>query len=159
MNSDITRQETLMSKILACIDFSPLTDQIIEETRNLAEATSGEVMLISVIGDKPSQPHSVVHDDTLEEEGTKRRKQIKHLMNLKDDLVDAGIPCGISTPSGAVAESIAREAKEFQADWILMGSHGNGAMYHLVVGSVAEGVLKRTGKPVILIPGKQSAEH
>jgi len=33
-----------------------------------------------------------------------------------------------------------------------MGSHGNGAVHHLVVGSVAEGVLKGLGLPVVLVP-------
>jgi nucleotide-binding universal stress UspA family protein len=143
-----------MSKILACIDFSPLTERIVEETRRLADAAKSEVLLVSVIGDRPNMPQSVMHDESLEEEGTKRRKLIKQLMNIRDDMADEGINCSISTPSGLVADAIAREASEFGADYILMGSHGNGAMYHLVVGSVAEGVLKRTGKPVILVPGK-----
>ncbi len=142
------------TRILACIDFSPLTERIAEEAKKMAAATGGSVMLVSVIGEKPSMPQSVVHDNTLEEEGTKRRKLIKRLMDLRDDMQDADIPCSVSTPSGSVAEAIAREAVDFSADYILMGSHGNGAMYHLVVGSVAEGVLKRTGKPVILVPSK-----
>lgn len=145
-------QEYYMRKIVSCIDFSPLTDKVMAETRKLAKTCPVQVMLIYVTGDRPSQPSSVVHNKGNEEEGIQRRKDIRKLMNLKEDLEAEDIPCEISTPSGPVSQAIAREASEFGADYILMGSHGNGAMYHLVVGSVAEGVLKATGKPVILVP-------
>jgi len=35
----------------------------------------------------------------------------------------------------------------------VMGTHGHGAMYNLLVGGVTKGVLKRSTRPVLLVPG------
>jgi nucleotide-binding universal stress UspA family protein len=34
----------------------------------------------------------------------------------------------------------------------VMGSHGHGSVYNLLVGSVTEGVLKAARRPVLLVP-------
>jgi len=38
---------------------------------------------------------------------------------------------------------------------ILLGSHGHGALYHLLIGSVSEGVIRKASCPVIIIPSKK----
>ena len=43
---------------------------------------------------------------------------------------------------GSVVEEILKTAQEISADLIVMGSHGHGPVYNLLVGSVTEGVLK-----------------
>ncbi len=43
----------------------------------------------------------------------------------------------------------------FAADLIVMGRHGHGAMYHLLVGSATEGVLKHATRPVLLVSGSK----
>jgi nucleotide-binding universal stress UspA family protein len=37
-----------------------------------------------------------------------------------------------------------------------MGTHGHGAMYTLLVGSVTKGVLKHSARPVLLVPAPRS---
>jgi nucleotide-binding universal stress UspA family protein len=49
-------------------------------------------------------------------------------------------------------DAILTEAKDVGADMIVVGSHGRGAMYQLLVGSVSEGVLHRSRLPVLVIP-------
>jgi len=39
----------------------------------------------------------------------------------------------------------------------VMGTHGHGAMYHLLVGSAAKGVLKHATRPVLLVPSAKSS--
>ena len=53
---------------------------------------------------------------------------------------------------GSVVEEILKTAQEISADLIVMGSHGHGPVYHLLVGSVTEGVLKAGLRPVLLVP-------
>ena len=43
-------------------------------------------------------------------------------------------------PTGAVAEEILNQADELNADMIVMGTHGHGAVYNLLVGSATKGV-------------------
>jgi nucleotide-binding universal stress UspA family protein len=42
-------------------------------------------------------------------------------------------------------------AKETGADLIVMGTHGRGAMAHLLMGSVAERVVRLAGCPVLVV--------
>jgi len=53
---------------------------------------------------------------------------------------------------GPTAETIINESKKLEADMIIVGSHGRGAMHRLLVGSISEGVLRHAEKPVLVIP-------
>ena len=59
-----------------------------------------------------------------------------------------------STPPGArVASLIAAEAKAWPADLIVIGTHGRRGVDHLMMGSVAEGVVRNSAEPVLLVRG------
>jgi nucleotide-binding universal stress UspA family protein len=53
--------------------------------------------------------------------------------------------------SSATALTIVQYAKESGADLILMGTHGRGAMAHLLMGSVAERVVRVAPCPVLTV--------
>lgn len=53
---------------------------------------------------------------------------------------------------GSAIEKILHEANEQKAGLIIMGSHGHGALYELLVGSVTAGVLKGAPCPVLVVP-------
>jgi nucleotide-binding universal stress UspA family protein len=44
------------------------------------------------------------------------------------------------------------EAKRFEADMLIVGSHGFGAIYDLLIGSISRGILKDTDIPVLVVP-------
>lgn len=50
-----------------------------------------------------------------------------------------------------VATVIVEDANSWGADLMVMGTHGLGGLMHLLMGSVAEGVLKQTDVPVLLL--------
>lgn len=50
-----------------------------------------------------------------------------------------------------LAAAIQEDAKQWDADLIVMGTHGHGGLYHLVMGSVAEGVVRHASAPVMLV--------
>jgi nucleotide-binding universal stress UspA family protein len=52
-----------------------------------------------------------------------------------------------------VASSIVAEAERWEADLIVIGTHGRRGLSKLVLGSTADGVLRTAGRPVLLIPG------
>ena len=53
---------------------------------------------------------------------------------------------------GYPAEEILRKADELSCDAIVMGTHGKGLLSRTFLGSVAKKVLRRTRKPVFIIP-------
>lgn len=57
----------------------------------------------------------------------------------------------VETGGRRVAAAIAEEAQKAGADLIVMGTHGARGFEHLVLGSVAEGVVRRAAVPVLLV--------
>lgn len=53
-----------------------------------------------------------------------------------------------------LSESIIEEATRWGADLIVMGTHGHSGLMHLLLGSVAEGVIRASSIPVLLVPHK-----
>jgi nucleotide-binding universal stress UspA family protein len=53
---------------------------------------------------------------------------------------------------GEAAETMLKEASKLDADIIVVGSHGRGTMYQVLVGSVSEGVIHRSECPVLVVP-------
>jgi nucleotide-binding universal stress UspA family protein len=53
--------------------------------------------------------------------------------------------------SDHIAQVIVDEAKGMSAELLVMGTHGRRGLHHLLLGSVAEGVIRLTPCPVLLI--------
>lgn len=146
-----------MACLLVCIDFSPLTDRIVETAKGMAHCMDKGIHLVHVQPEKTTAPTAVVTNPSSsngKEESLTRRKEVAMLGKLCQKLQDEGLQATWATPSGKIHEMLTKEAKERNAQMVVMGSHGNGAVYHMVVGSVAEGVLKGLGLPVILVPAQ-----
>lgn len=60
-------------------------------------------------------------------------------------------PIAIRLAQGDVAGQILHAAREVHADAIVMGSHGQSALQRLLMGSVAEAVLRRACCPVLIV--------
>lgn len=56
------------------------------------------------------------------------------------------------TPEGFPKKEIINTANEWEADVIVMGTHGRTGLAHIMLGSVAEYVIKHSAIPVMIIP-------
>jgi nucleotide-binding universal stress UspA family protein len=52
-----------------------------------------------------------------------------------------------------ICDAINEEAKGWPADLIVIGTHGRHGFNHLLLGSVAEGVIRLAAKPVLVVRG------
>jgi nucleotide-binding universal stress UspA family protein len=68
--------------------------------------------------------------------------------------VDGHASASSRTAEGEPVEEIERIAAEIQPAFIVMGSHGRTGLGRALVGSVAEGVLRRAPIPVMVVPSK-----
>ena len=82
----------------------------------------------------------------------KFRDEHRQIQELADRMRKAGIDTTALLVHGAIVEAILQEASDVEADLIVVGSHGRGAMYQLLVGSVSEGILHKSPLPVLVIP-------
>lgn len=165
-----------MKCILVPIDFSDVTEPVIDLARQLAKAFGAEIHLVHVkeltaatdpgtlgyglagmpelapMSGVPVPSFEPIPEAIPEDEGEKLK-----LAKWQEEIAQDGIKVGLHEPTGTVAEEILNEADELNADLIVMGTHGHGAMYNLLVGSATKGVLKHSTRPVLLVPGPKSS--
>jgi nucleotide-binding universal stress UspA family protein len=165
-----------MKCILVPIDFSDITQPVIDLARELAKPFNAEIHLVHVkelavaatqgtlgyglagmpelapMAGVPVPGFEPMPETILEDEG-----QTSKLAKWKEEIAQDGIKVSLHEPTGTVAEEILNQADQLNADLIVMGTHGHGAMYNLLVGSATKGVLKRSTRPVLLVPGSKSS--
>jgi nucleotide-binding universal stress UspA family protein len=71
---------------------------------------------------------------------------------LKDYPKAEGLIESIQVCEGFPADTILEKANELECDAIIMGTHGKGIIANTFLGSVTKRVLRRTRKPVFIIP-------
>ncbi|MCZ6644955.1 MAG: universal stress protein [SAR324 cluster bacterium] len=147
--------------ILVSTDLSDVANQAIQHAYADVDP-GGEVHLIHVI-EHQDQPNPLyAHYSTDELNNPDKRKEVAAKVEAE---LTALIPSdtggkSVETKVGAVfhphvAEGILKEASERKADGIVVGSHGRSALSQLLMGSVAETVLRGSNLPVLIVPHKK----
>lgn len=139
--------------LLVAIDFSGVTERIVAQAKLLAEAFEAKIWLIYVAEPEPdfvgySAGPKVVRNQVACEYHEEHRRIQAHA----DLLRDAGIEVEALLIQGGVVDSIVQQAEKLGAAMIVMGSHGHNALMRLVVGDVADGVLRRAPCVVHIVP-------
>jgi nucleotide-binding universal stress UspA family protein len=74
------------------------------------------------------------------------------LTRLEELVASVGLDSDTVEVRGAPVDLILSEAENSRVDLIVLGSHSRSPLYHLFVGGVIEGVLKRARCPVLVVP-------
>lgn len=85
-----------------------------------------------------------------------KRSGEKILADAQMKLKQAGVPVEtklLEANGERVAHVIAAEAKNTQVDLIIVGTHGRSGFSRMLLGSVAEGVVRTADIPILLIRG------
>jgi nucleotide-binding universal stress UspA family protein len=77
------------------------------------------------------------------------------LDEITDLAADAGVAADTELLSGKPAKSIVDYADEIDADLIVVGRRGRSGMRERLLGSITERVLRRSGPPVLTVPGSE----
>ena len=140
-----------MNTILAPVDFSPVTDSVIERSVELAKAFQSELVLMYV-----AQPHPEFRGCDLEQGRRWRQLSLSapgdQIVAFAEKADLAGVRVSVLVRQGPVVESILETAAHLGAGWIVLGSHGHGALYDLLVGSTVEGVMSVARVPTVIVP-------
>lgn len=79
------------------------------------------------------------------------RTEIEHLQPLVKRVHDAGVGCEVVVRPGLPADQILSFLREREIDRVVMGTHSPGPIGKLLVGSVAEAVLRSAKVPVCIV--------
>jgi len=79
------------------------------------------------------------------------RAEIRHLEPLAQKVKAEGISCEVIVRPGLAADQVLHFLREREVDRIVMGTHSPGPIGKLLVGSVAEAVLRTAAVPVFIV--------
>jgi nucleotide-binding universal stress UspA family protein len=151
----LTEKETIMQSILVPLDFSTLTEAVLEMAKLLATTFDGEIHLIHVLRVDPSLTGYLPGPSLVEEPVPVHCGRAFALLQEQVHLLrEAGYRCSASLYEGEIVEAILLKARDMEADLIIVGARNKGTLQRFILGSVSNGVLKRALCPVMVVPGK-----
>lgn len=142
--------------ILFATDFSASSDYAFEYAHSLAKRCNSRLLILHVINEPVDLrgfyvPH--ISFDKLEEEieeGAQKMMETFCRTHIKDyDHYETFIVPGIPY------DEIIRKAVEESADLIVLGTHGRTGLDHVLFGSTAEKVVRKSSIPVMTIRTKE----
>jgi universal stress protein A len=142
-----------MKTVLAPIDFSPVSERVVERAIALARATGARLVLLHIVAPLPIIGKNLALTAVGAELAAAAEKGAANkLAKLQRSLRDEGVTAHAVHVRGDPRECIVEQAERLTADYIVIGSHGHTAFYDLLIGSTANGVLKRASCPVVIEP-------
>ncbi|MDH4029424.1 MAG: universal stress protein [Chromatiales bacterium] len=143
-------------KLLVATDFSPQTDKVLRVARRLASALSAELCVLHVAAPEPAfKTYGAGERQDRDETAAENREEHRLVREAAQSMRDAGIDAVGIMLQGPPAKVILEEADKLDADLIVMGSHGFGAVFKLLLGSVSSAVMKKSGRPVLIVPAQR----
>jgi nucleotide-binding universal stress UspA family protein len=140
-------------KILVCVDLSDSTEEILKRIEKLCRPLNAKVWLLHNAMPEPETIEFKVDPIEARESLAKKfHHQHRQIQELAERIRKSGVEATALLVHGKTVDTILTEAADLDIDVIVVGSHGHGAMYQLLVGSISEGVLQRSSKPVLVIP-------
>jgi len=130
-------------RILVAVDGSPCSEAAVRSIAQRPWPADSEVEVVTVVHTNmptipdPTLTGVAMHWTALEED---RQRAPERVRNAEEQLRSAGISVTGAVLEGHPADAIIEEADRWNADLLVVGSHGYGAVKRLVLGSVSQRV-------------------
>lgn len=142
-----------LQRILCPTDFSEFSVQAVRYACELAEKFQAELHLLNVLQDydaiAPGTGESFTQfTDWLPE---LRKQSQEQLAALPGPEWNSKLEVHRSTQMGAPVDEIVKYANEHHVDLIVQGTHGRRGVKHMLLGSVAENIVRYAPCPVLTV--------
>ena len=142
-----------MKNILATIDFNKNEKLLIDKAFQLAESFDSKLWLMHIAAPDPDfVGYEVGPQSIRDSRATELRKEHKLLQEYSNGLKAKGVDSEGLLIQGATIEMIIEESKKLNVDLIIAGHHEHGFFYNAFVGSVSTKIIKKSKKPVLIVP-------
>jgi nucleotide-binding universal stress UspA family protein len=146
----------MITRILVPVDFSVPSEQALDYAVELGRSSRAEIVLLHAV-----EPVRTGIDDVGLGASIVRRQlenaAREQLAALAGKLTARHLPVRTLLVVGAAHRSITDAAKTMKADLIVMSTHGRTGIAHVVMGSVAERVVRTAPCPVLTVRRRQRA--
>ena len=147
--------------ILVAVDGSDTSNLALQEAMKLAKEQEAVLRLVHVVDETPVYMTMVTMDaqfSVADYQKAMREAGQKVLATCAATARQAGVEVDtkfviLDVLRRRICDAINEEAKGWPADLVVIGTHGRHGFNHLLLGSVAEGVIRLAAKPVLVVRG------
>ena len=140
-----------LKKILVPVDFSDFSAKAVKYAARFAEQFDAALVLVHFV-EPVRYPESVLIPPEMEEAN---RERLKLARTALAEFVKKQVPAGLETETvtrfGHAVDGITLAAKDLDVDLIVIATHGHTGLKHLLLGSVAERVVRLAPCPVLTV--------
>jgi nucleotide-binding universal stress UspA family protein len=141
----------MYKRILAPLDGSKLSECILSHVQAIAKGCSvPEVILLRVV-----EPMPQVSESSYEKVQAFKERNFeasrKYMNPIAEQLKKEGVSATVDVIEGTPVEKILDYIKTHNIDLVIMATHGRSGVARLMMGSVADKVLRQSGVPVLVV--------
>ena len=151
----------MIRKILVPMDFSACADAALNYAAELARRFDAHLQLFHVVALPMLYPNgselatAPLFEVTASSEAVARRTLDELAAHLELPAGRVTVRTVVGMPVTEILDAVQKE----RIDLIVMGTHGRGMIDHLLLGSVAERVVRKSPVPVLTVHGPATADH
>jgi nucleotide-binding universal stress UspA family protein len=146
----------MFKRILVATDFSETADAAWRLAADLARTHDADVVLLHAHSEMPVYSETAFLD--LEHVYEEQRRWARASLEERAAAANtAGLRVTPLVRVGAAAEAIAGTAADERVDLVVVGTHGRGGLDRLLLGSVAERVVRQAPCPVLVVRTRAAA--
>jgi len=142
-----------IASILCPVDFSEASHNAIRYACEFARSMGSKVYLLNVVEPRAMAADMALNYIPVEEELEKAA--VEDLKPILQQALDAGITAQSEVMIGTPADVILQQAADWDVNLLIMGSHGKTGLSRLLMGSVAEAVVRKAACPVLIVKAKE----
>lgn len=139
--------------ILCPVDFSETSKTAFRYACEFARSMGSKIVLLNVVEPGPIAVDMTLTYIPVEEDLAAAAK--KDFVALVEDAAKMGIETSSEVIIGIPSEVILEKVAAVDADLVIMGSHGKTGLSRLLMGSVAEAVIRKAGVPVLIVKANE----
>lgn len=144
-----------MKTIVAALDFSDASEPVRNMAASMAKAFGATLTLVHVVEPEPTYaaygftPEEFPAIHTFQKEA---RNRAESALAAQKDLVEKGVEVETKLLEGNPLRAILDFAESTPDGMVVVGSHGHGVIASVLLGSVAEGVVRKAEIPALIVP-------
>jgi nucleotide-binding universal stress UspA family protein len=149
----------MYKRILVPVDGSETSSKAVVAALQMARENGGRVRLVHVLDELAYLTGFEVGGDLLQ---IAREYALKVLDDALAMAKSAGVPTDtrlVEAPGARLGEVVAAEARGWEADLVVTGTHGRRGVGRVLLGSGAEQVLRLAPVPVLAVRSPESPAH
>jgi nucleotide-binding universal stress UspA family protein len=141
-----------IKKILYATDFSESSELACDYALTLAKLAGAEVHVLHVIGEFADRRKSMIQPESMALlEREVEIQAVKEMEEFCKKKFNGELLHTSEVVLGIPFEEIIKKAGELPADLIVVGTHGRTGLEHVIVGSTAERLVRRSPVPVLTV--------